>query len=349
MPGSKKGNTLQGSIPCPGSKSKSMLYDSDNIKPVTEENILERTTEYDIYSYYIGYKIPINTKFNSPLREDNNPSFGLFVAKKTRQLLFKDMGTDTSGNCFKFVQLYKGLRSYKDALHEINKDLNIGLLKKSEKGVTVRNKFKPSRTHIAVKRKHFTDNDLEFWSQFGISRETLRKFNVSPVKRVWVNDKIKSFIYTDNNPIYAYKIYNKFKIYRPYGEQKFLSNCNQYDIQGFEQLPKRGGDLLIITKSLKDAMVLYELGYIAIAPNSESISIPDKIVNYLNKQFKNIILFYDNDKTGIAGMLKHKKQHNFKCRFIPLQYKSKDISDFTKDYGITESVTLLKKLTYDLY
>ena len=36
-------------------------------------------------------------------------------------------------------------------------------------------------------------------------------------------------------------------------------------VQGLSELPKEGGDLLIITKSLKDVMCCYEMGFNAIA------------------------------------------------------------------------------------
>lgn len=324
-----------------------MLYDSDKIKPATEENILKRTTEYDIYSYYIGRKVPINTKFNSPLREDNNPSFGLFVAKKSRSLLFKDQGTGETGNCFKFVRLLKGLKYHVETLQTINKDLNLGLLKRSSKGITVKDRYKPARTHIAIKRKHLTEYDLDYWYQFGITRDTLKRFKVSPISKVWVNDVIKPYIYSKKEPMYAYQIYNKFKVYRPKSEyrERFLGNCNKYDIQGMEQLRKKG-ELLVITKSLKDVMVLYELGYSSIAPNSESSIIPSSIMSHLRARFNKVVVLYDNDLAGIKGMIDLKKEYKLSCKFIPLNYEVKDISDFVKSYGKIEANKLLKMLMY---
>lgn len=322
-----------------------MLYDSDRIKPITEEDILSRTTEYDIYSHYIGYKVPINTKFNSPLRKDDNPSFGLFIAKKTNRLLFKDLSTGESGNCFKFVKLLRHLGSYREALKEINRDLNLGILSKSNKGLTVKNKYKPSRTYISVKRKKLRSRDLEFWGRFGITRDTLRKFKVFPIKRVWVNGKMKSFIYTDKEPMYAFQIYNKFKIYRPYSKERFLGNCNRYDIQGLEVL-KNTGHTLIITKSMKDVMALYELGYNAIAPNSENTMIPKEVISYLKKRFKHIVVLYDNDSTGAKGMLEIKKAYNLKCRFIPTTLKVKDTSDAIESYGKQRTSVIIKNIVY---
>jgi len=324
-----------------------MVYNTEKIKPITEENILSKTTEYDIYSYYIGSKVEIGTKFNSPLRKDDNPSFGLFIANKTGRLLFKDMGTGHTGNCFKFVQLYLSLKNYKEALERVNHDLNIGLLSRSDKGIKVKTTYKPSRTNISIKRKYISKIDIEYWSQFGIEHSTLRKFKVYPIYKFWINDNISKLVYSNSNPMYAYKIFNKFKIYRPYdNENKWISNTNRYDIQGLEQLPKKG-ELLIITKSLKDVMCLYELGYNAIAPQNESSIIPENIISNLKKKFDNIILFYDNDKGGVSGMVKNKNKFGFRCIFIPITYKIKDISDFIKYNNMSKANKLLKKLLYE--
>ena len=41
-------------------------------------------------------------------------------------------------------------------------------------------------------------------------------------------------------------------------------------LQGAHQLPAEG-ELLVVTKSMKDVMCLYSLGITAIAPNSENL------------------------------------------------------------------------------
>ena len=48
-------------------------------------------------------------------------------------------------------------------------------------------------------------------------------------------------------------------------------------IQGMHMIPK-SGEFLVITKSMKDVMLCYELGIPAIAPNSENLFITDSIV-----------------------------------------------------------------------
>ena len=44
---------------------------------ITLDWILSKVTEYDIYSAYIG-NFKVGMIYNSPFRQDKNPSFGLF-------------------------------------------------------------------------------------------------------------------------------------------------------------------------------------------------------------------------------------------------------------------------------
>lgn len=91
--------------------------------------------------------------------------------------------------------------------------------------------------------------------------------------------------------MYAYKVYNNFKIYRPLADKyhKWRNNLTEYDIQGYKQLPEKG-DILIITKSLKDVMCLCKMGIPAVSPASESTFIPNIALEELKKRFKRIII-----------------------------------------------------------
>lgn len=73
-------------------------------------------------------------------------------------------------------------------------------------------------------------------------------------------------------------------------------------------LPK-SGDAIVITKSLKDIMVLYELGIPAIAPISENCYLTEAQHNKLVKRFDKVVLFYDNDRAGITNLNKFRKQY----------------------------------------
>ena len=71
-------------------------------------------------------------------------------------------------------------------------------------------------------------------------------------------------------------------------------------------LPKTGGDFLVITKSLKDVMALYEFGIPAIAPCSENLFLTEAQYNKVKSKFKHIYLLYDLDLPGIRAAKKIK-------------------------------------------
>ena len=276
------------------------MYDSTKKKePLTIEYILSKVSEYDIYASYIGQFKP-GLIYNSPFRKDTNPSFGIFLSKRTGKLLFKDHGSGVCGDVIKFVREYTGISNYNEVLQEIVKRLKIT-------NKTVLKSTKPiesKETVIGIVRQAFTKIDEQYWGSYHISMPTLEKYNVHSIKYYLCNGIVKG-IYKDENPMYAYKVYNNFKIYRPLGDKftKWRNNLTEFDVQGYAQLPKKG-NLLIITKSLKDVMVLHEMGYNAVSPSSESTFIPDVVLNDLKKRFKHILLCFDRDIAGVSNMRK---------------------------------------------
>ena len=306
------------------------MYSREQTKQpdITLDWILSKVTEYDIYAKYIG-EFKVGMIYNSPFRKDKNPSFGIFYSKRTNQLLFKDHGTGECGNVIKFVQLYTGITNYSDILKDIVNRLNIS---NSTKLTTTQYK-PPTETVIGIVRQNFTETDKKYWSQFNIDINTLKKFNVFSIKYYLCNGVVKG-IYKDTNPMYAYKVYNNFKIYRPLGDKytKWRNNLTEYDIQGYEQLPQKG-DTLIITKSMKDVMCLYKMGIPAISPSSESTFIPDKCLEELKTRFKRILILFDRDIAGIKYLRKISKKTGLEPLLINKKFNAKDVSDAIKLNG----------------
>ena len=309
------------------------MYSKDKAKelanPITLDYILSKVTEYDIYAHYLG-QFKVGMIYNSPFRKDKNPSFGLFYSKRTKQLLFKDHGTGECGNVIKFVQLYTGKTNYNDILQDIVTKLNITADTKLDSS----KQYIPSQeTVIGVVRQEFTDVDTNYWSQFHISTKTLKKFNVNSIKYYLCNGVVKG-IYKPENPMYAYKVYNNFKVYRPLGDKytKWRNNLTEYDVQGYEQLPKKG-DICIITKSLKDVMCLYEMGIPAISPSSESTWLPDTVLEDILKRFKRVLICFDRDGPGVRNLRKISLKTGLNGLIMHKKFKAKDISDAIKANG----------------
>jgi 5S rRNA maturation endonuclease (ribonuclease M5) len=296
---------------------------------ITLDWILSKATEYDIYAQYLG-QFKVGMIYNSPFRKDKNPSFGIYYSKRAQKLLFKDHGTGDCGDVIKFVQLLTGKTNYDEILKDIVAKLNIT---NTTKLVSSKQYIPPTETVIGVVRQDFTESDINYWSQFNIDTKTLKKFNVSSIKYYLCNGIVKG-IYKDENPMYAYKVYNNFKIYRPLGDKytKWRNNLTELDIQGYEQLPK-AGDTLFVTKSMKDVMCLYKMGYSAISPSSESTFIPNNIIEALKKRFKRIIVLFDRDVAGVRNSRKISLKMGLEAMFIHKRFKAKDVSDAIKGNG----------------
>lgn len=320
------------------------MYDKRRVKQpkkkITLEWILSKVTEYEIYSHYLG-QFKVGAIYNSPFRKDKNPSFGIYYSKKANKLLFKDHGTGECGGVVKFVSLITGITDYNSILENIVEHLHIT----KDTKLDSTKEYKPTgETVIGIVRQPLTEVDKVYWNQFNISESTLRKFNVNSIKYYLCNGMVKG-IYKDTNPMYAYKVNNNFKIYRPLGDKytKWRNNLTQDDIQGYQQLPKKG-DILIITKSLKDVMCLYEMGIPAISPSSESTWIPDTTLEALKKRFKRILVCFDRDIAGVKNLRKVCRKTGLEGFLLHKNLKAKDISDSIKINGFEKTKDYIYKI-----
>lgn len=295
-------------------------------------DLLDKLDDYDIYAYYLGSFKP-GKLMNSPLRPDDKiPSFAIFPSK-TGDLLFKDHGTGEAGNALKFIKLYKGINTRDELEREllrIVRKMNPMLGEARTKSVKT---VGLGPTEIGIVRQPFTEVDKKFWKQFHISIDTLKLFNVFSIKYFICNRVVRG-VYKEDCPMYAYKVDDKFKIYRPLANKytKWRTNLANTNIQGYAQLPKKG-DLLFITKSLKDIMCLYEMGYNAVSPSSETTFIPDSVLESLRARYKKIIILFDRDAAGVKNARKYSKQYKLDAIFVHKKFKAKDISDAVKANG----------------
>lgn len=312
-----------------------MLNFSNVPEKVDKEFILSNVSEEDIFT---AYGLPIQQgKFCSPLRADKRPTCNFF-RNKTNRLYYRDWGTNHRFDAIGFVQ-WKFRISFGQALFRIWQDLILGnsssLPSKIGHNTIHITKKEPAR--IRIKKRPFSITDSQWWEAFGISLNTLRYYNVYAVERVWLNDK-SHYLYNSKDICYAYHFgYEEYKIYFPMREKyRFISSSTR--VQGWDQLPLHG-KWVVVTKSLKDVMLLYQFDVAAIALSSEAIVPSEEVLRKLKGRFEHIVLFYDNDRQGILSMQKMKKK--MPCVWIPRGEKSpKDITDYFLANG--------KQATYNL-
>lgn len=317
------------------------------------KDIIKRIPEETIFKHFIkNYKV--GEAILSPLRcNDKKPSFVIY--KNENKLRWYDFGIGKGGDVIEFIKKKFNCNFIK-ALDIINNDFNIENLTDNHIQAELPGNtkiIKKNITKIIPKRSYWNIKDKEFWTQYGIGSKILKKFNVFPTREITIikNDNEKCINFNRN--VYCYYLglneVNRYKIYNPYDEKfRWFGNTTKDIIQGINQLEYKNKEL-IITKSLKDVMVLYIMGYDSIAPASESIH-DMKIINNLKDKYEKIFTLMDFDYAGIICSNKLKKKYNTipifltNGRFDTIDYGAKDISDYVKTNGIEKGKEVITKL-----
>ena len=324
------------------------MISTKNYQELNLDNILKQISSYDIFRYYIHNFKNINESFTSPLREDKNPGVRIFKTKSD-DFMYKDFAYN--GHTFTgvgFVMEYFRI-SFLEALQKINEDFNLNLGMKSTSTTKETPRFITkeqidkikSYKNIRIVSKPANWFNLLYFTRYHITLKTLEFFKVKPITGYYLNFnyfpcKKNSFAYCFGN--YTYKILQTEE-----SEIKWLSNTTSTCMQGYEQLPKTG-NICFITSSLKDVMVLHEIGYASIAPQSETPTIEPSIMEDLKNRFNHVIILYDNDKPGKDNARKLSKLYDLDYVYIPNMYQEKDPSDFAKKQGLQQLKIVIESI-----
>ncbi len=318
--------------------------------------ILDLVDDYTLFTYYLNEEVYINQVILSPLRDitldqpDTLPSFVIYESRYNKLRYFDHGKGGKGGDIFDFVQELYGLNSFYEACVKICKDFQIGIYANLSPAELIAKQFfdtgdtvKRSRPRVEIKDiisfPEFTAAGKAYWNQYYITPDILKEYNVTQARSLITDKNISTF----QNLAFAYRIGEKYKIYQPHEpEHKFINNYPSNYVEGLFQLVNRVSDqdLLIITKSTKDVMVLRLLGYEAISPKGENILIPEEFQLKLKAEYKRIVLLFDNDKAGIKGSAKY----NYETIWVPVEPGIKDISDYIKKYGPVKAYELLLDL-----
>lgn len=316
-----------------------MLLNFEQVPEQLDKNfIFSRVSDEDIFEFY---GIPLsNGTFCSPLRQDRHPTCS-FYRSPSGILYYRDWGA--SDHYFDAIGLVMHLYnlSFNQALHKIWLDMivknpSLQIISRRENVIQVSS---GEACRIQVKRRLFAAADIRWWSAYGITEDTLFKYRVSAIQRAWLDNR-PHYLYSGSDPCYAYHFGPyQYKLYFPDRKKyRFLSSSNK--IQGWDQLPLNG-KWLVITKSMKDVMLLHQFNVPAIALASESEVPSSDLVRSLKERFEYVVVFYDNDKQGILSMQKAKE--HLPCMWLPrlASNRQKDISDYFKYNGYSETNNLI--------
>jgi hypothetical protein len=327
-----------------------MIINIDGVEN-KRENLLDQVKSIgslSLFKYYCKNFKSLGKKFKSEFREDKSPSCQIDMIKG--DLLYSDFGAGLNLHAIDYVK-YKYNIGFKDTLKKIAHDFNIGKNSQfANQGFNIRSAEivdikEKDLTIIQIKKRDWNEYDKAFWDQYCIKIETLNKFNVVPISHFWINE----YMYIADKLAYSYNFYfdlpNRYarKIYQPYSKNHKWYSCGKFVVQGEGMLPKKG-DLLIITKSLKDVLTLYELGYTAIAPPSETSWLPSEYFKKQKSRFKKMVIIFDNDETGLNKSKEFSEKWNIPYTLIPIESEEKDISDYIKHYGFDATKQLIERI-----
>jgi hypothetical protein len=331
-------------------------------------NVLERVSPLDIFKRYCKNFKEVGRKFSD--REDDEKSSAI-ISYYNGDLWYKDFGRPGAYRAIPYVSFKYGIE-YREALELINTEFSLGLGNSFEDDnssldiAPIRYKSSVSKEvvesipiELKVRRIPFTQEGLDYWIAHGWKTEHLNIAKIYQISHYWINHPRKNIINWKIelkwNQELAYSLDYYFhkgvfmrKIYRPHeiSDYKFMTNADKTVVQNYNMLPKTG-DYLFITSSLKDCGGFCNLGYNAIAPNSESSFFPESFVEKIKGRFKYIFIWFDNDygrkeNPGIKSAKHFSEKFGIDYVYNP-DNTAKDPSDFIKKYGLSEFNNLINE------
>jgi hypothetical protein len=332
------------------------------IKKLNIKNILERLDEQHLFAYYFYREIKIKKNiYVSPFRNDKQAGSCHFNWYKGRFLFF-DKSVNKRYDVFQYLMHSENISLY-ESLYKVNKDFDLGLSyneslikdninicanKNHIKDLALRNDRKIKQTNkrkFKVKCKRFNKTELLYWEQYGITYSDLKHFNIKSVKEYYIDygsswKKLYNF-QTDPFFCFLYQIESRnsneisLKLYKPLSKDyKWSSSIIEEGVcQGYNNIQRRYNKPLIITSSLKDAIVFNKMGYDSVAPSSESSYIHSAYIKEFKLLYPDVIICFDRDNTGVINNLKHSYEYDVNYLNLPYYNGLKDISDIVSKTG----------------
>lgn len=312
---------------------------------LTQENILKKISEYDIFKMYMPGNWEVNHLTNSPFREDKDPSF--LISNRYGSLGYIDYGrTEHRGDCVHFVRQLFNLSTLDETLRKIDQDFGLGIssgittnqykeiVKKYEQPEVVGKRY----AKIQVQPKQFTKMDLDYWDLFHQDKSDLKRENIYSVQKIFLNKK--RFSFDETQPTFGYYYDGYWKIYRPFESKKRKWLPNNVPITMMDGLLYLNPDKdAFVNKSKKDYMVVKKLlPEQSCAVQNEGVAcFSPENVKYLRDNSRKQILSFDSDIAGVKSSLLVTDMFGFSYCNVPKKYLAEGINDWAglaQKYGL---------------
>lgn len=339
------------------------MYGFEEHFEITPEQLLQKITQEQIIEFVLEEPFNFSLRYKSPFRPDNNPGCR-FEQRADGKILFVDFAEKsltgrTHRTCFSMVMDKHGV-TLTGAIKMLCE--HFGISKKITdyaeiKEVDYHKRIStPSDTVITYDKRLLTKSDIIYWSESIIKPEHLLQDNVYPIRRFNII-KTSGVIKRINvyGLAYAIDFIDRVKIYQPFRTtHKWITNCHENNIGNIDNLPYND-DKLIIQKSYKDHRVIRNLikGSNVIWFQNEGCVPSLEILTNLTERFKEIVIFYDNDYSGIMAAMKLVDVFNSIrpdcCSMVHLPVikdkpEYKDPSYWVKKEGRKDTLIVLKQI-----
>lgn len=297
-----------------------------------------KVTDSELLSLYLNVnKVPCI--INSPLRQDNKPSFGLY-SLDGKKVYYKDLSTGDKGGMLDLLGklwhldfrevLIKIESDFKDSK---SKNISIDNLKTCE--VTKSKEYNSDST-LECKIREWRNYDLEYWKSYGISLLWLKLAEVYPISHKIITKNGHRYVLPADKYAYAYVEHKEnkvtLKIYQPFNKAGYKWS-NKHDssvVSLWTKVPEKG-EKLCICSSLKDALCLWaNTGIPALAVQGEGYYMSETALNVLKSRYEKIYVLFDNDEPGLIDGEKFAEHSGFINIVLPKFSEGKDISDYYK-------------------
>ena len=318
---------------------------------ITLPEILSKISESEILYHYLGIK-DIPCVISSPLREDRNPSFGLY-SMDGEHIFYKDFSTKDTGGTFTLLSRLWGI-NYQEVLNRVYQEL----IKNNHITHTFVGKQTNVRTvsvvnndnKLDVQTRDWKDYDLEYWGSYGITLDWLKWADVYPISHKIITKVDKKYTFPADKYAYVYVEHKEghttLKVYQPFNKNGFKWS-NKHDrsvVSLWTKIPEYGSKV-VICSSLKDALCLSANTNIpALAIQGEGYIISETAINELKRRFTKQYICLDNDKAGIEDAQKLAASTGFTNLVIPQFNGGKDLADYRKLFGKEAFINLIKNL-----
>lgn len=313
------------------------MYSFQNVEIQSKEELNTHVDDENIMLYYFG-EFKLDSAYFSPFRKESGPSF--YISYYKGSLKWRDFGlSNNPRNAVEFVATLYNL-SIRQALNRIYQDIIVNKKHKPIEGIkTAIGGNNREELKYGVRISSLQGWQLDYWTKVGITEDILKTFKVHWCKELWYNGAIWSrgsmhnLMYFYNHARVPYE--ESWTVYRPLSKdptRKFRKHNINNHIMGLEYLPQTG-NILVITKSYKDIMLLYSLNIPAISPHNENVPIGAEVIEDLKSRFKYIYVNYDNDETGVRSSIEFTKKYNLNYWNIPKSLNCKDPFECAQKLG----------------